>query len=152
METRFSSLKQYETRGWVTPYHGVLTNHANKLIKPEYQLAAMSEPTKSLLQKEGYESWKDLPTGALLGTVELEDVFTTNFGVVKLVAIPEWKQPEKPCPDLRIITEQEFSLGDYRPGRFAWKLTNAKEISPPISISGHSHLYNIPDELLASCL
>jgi len=53
---------------------------------------------------------------------------------------------------LRIITEQEFNLGDYQPGRFAWKLTNVKEISPPIPFSGHLHLYNIPDELLAGPL
>jgi hypothetical protein len=39
----------------------------------------MSEPRKSLLQKEGYDSWKDLPTGVLLGTVVLEDIFPTNW-------------------------------------------------------------------------
>src|SRR5208282_3243626 len=105
--------KHNEPRGAATPYRGVLAIHSSKLIKPDYQLAAMSEPIKSLLQKEGYESWKDLPTGALLGTVELEDVFPTNFVVVKPEAIPEWKPPEKPCPNVRIITELEFALGDY---------------------------------------
>jgi hypothetical protein len=56
---------------------------------------------------------------------QLENEFPTNFVVAKPEAIPEWKPPEKLCPDLRIITEQEFSLGDYRPGRFAWTLANA---------------------------
>src|SRR5205823_777083 len=41
-------------------------------------------------------------------------------------AIPEWKPSEKLCPDLRIITEQEFNLGDLQPGRFAWKLTSGR--------------------------
>jgi hypothetical protein len=118
------------SRSAVVPHRGVIAIHASKVIKPEYQLAAMSEPIKSILQKEGYESWKDLPTGALPGTVELKDVFVTNFVVVKPEAIPEWKPPDKPCPDLRIITEQVFRLGDYWPGRFAWKLTNVRQISP----------------------
>jgi hypothetical protein len=84
--------------------------------------------------------------------LQLEDGFKTNCIVVKPEAIPKRNRSEKPCPDLRIITEQEFRLGDYRIGRFAWKLTNVREISPPIPFSGHLHLYNIPDELLASCL
>src|ERR1051326_6876256 len=125
-----SGLNKIETRGWVTPYRGVLAIHASKQIKPEYQIAALSEPIKSLLQQEGYDSRKDLRAGRLPGTVVLEDIFPTNFVVVKPDAVPEWKPPEKPCPDLRIITELEFRLGDYRPGRFAWKLTNATEISP----------------------
>jgi hypothetical protein len=52
--------------------------------------------------------------------------------VVKPDAIVEWQPPEKPCPDLRIISELEFRVGDYRAGRFTWKLSNAIEISPPV--------------------
>ena len=77
--TRNLRPQKIEARGWVTPSRGLHAIHASNLIMPEYQIAAMSEPIKSLFHKEGYNSWKDLPTGALLGRVVLEDIFPTNL-------------------------------------------------------------------------
>jgi hypothetical protein len=38
---------------------------------------------------------------------------------------------------------QERALGDFRPGRFAWKLVNAQRLPEPVVMAGRLGIYEI---------
>jgi hypothetical protein len=115
-------LKQYETRRWSTAHRGLLAIHASKRFDYEVQVLCEQEPFKSLLAKAGYADRNLLPRGALLGTVELVDCMPTN-----LLHPPD----------------EERSLGDFRPGRFAWKLVNLQRLEVPVAMAGRLGIYEI---------
>jgi hypothetical protein len=38
-------------------------------------------------------------------------------------------------------------VGDFRPGRFAWKLVNARRLEKPVAMAGRLGIYEIPQSL-----
>jgi hypothetical protein len=117
--------KRYETRSWHTPYRGPLAIHAGRMITPAAQTLCRLEPFRSVLAAAGIHDWKQLPRGAVLGTVQLLAILP-----VELV-LP--------------LGPQEEAFGDYRPGRWAWELAAPARLVAPLPWRGHIALFDVPD-------
>src|SRR6516165_7564814 len=124
-------LKQYETRRWSTAHRGLLAIHASKKFNFDVQVLCEQEPFKSLLAMAGYPDRNLLPRGALLGTVELVDCTPTNL--------------------LNPSTE-ERALGDFRPGRYAWKLADPQQLERPMAMAGRLGIYEIADGVVVASI
>ena len=96
--------KQIETRSWSTRYRGPLYIHAAKGFPPsarEFALQVYGNP--AILP--------NIPRGAIIARAWLLDVCPTA---------DMWSK----------ISPEEARYGDYTPGRFAWVLTNIKQLEP----------------------
>ena len=128
----FLDLKPDETRSWDTKYRGNLTIHAAKKIIPrdsfiEILLDSLSyEQMYYIMSKidEAYGKYENLPTGTVLGTVNLFNTTCT-------------------CENCRHpITEIEKALGDYSENRFAWNLKDIKPFDKPIPAKGQQGFWD----------
>src|SRR5258708_2933373 len=117
--------KEYETRSWTTNHRGRLAIHASKTIPLDIHFICMEEPFQTALQAAGFASAAGLPRGVLLGTVELIDVIPTQD------------------LDLTLLSESEQAFGDFRPGRFAWRLANPQFFDTPFKCSGKRGIFEI---------
>lgn len=110
-------LKKYETRSWKTSYRGPLVIHAS--VKP------LTKEYKLLANQY------DIPI---------------VYG--KIVAIAELTDCQIMTQELIDIQSQvEINLGDWRVGRYAWKLKNIRLLKPHTKIAGHQGLWNISPDL-----
>ena len=116
--------KRYETRSWATEYRGRLGIHASRTWRPECEELCRQESVRRLLRAAGYRSTADLPRGALLGTVELVDCVATEF-----------LMPED-------LGAEQRRLGDFRPGRFAWKLLDPVRLAAPLRLCGQLGVFD----------
>ena len=65
------------------------------------------------------------PLGAIIAVARIEDVLATD--------------------SLRHeVSELELALGDWRPGRYAWRLGDVNMLREPIPFSGRQGLWNVP--------
>ncbi|MFB2983878.1 DnaB-like helicase N-terminal domain-containing protein [Microseira sp. BLCC-F43] len=105
--------KHYETRGWSTDYRGKIAIHAGK---------ATANCSTELLELIG--NVRDLPMGVIVAIADLVDCIEMT--------------PE-------LIAEQsetELLCGDWKPGRFAWKLENVRRLEIPIPARGYQGLWD----------
>jgi len=107
--------KRYETRTWTTRYRGRLAIHASKRFPDELRALCKEERFRRILRQADVASWSDLPTGAVLGTVEL------------VACLPACEL---------LIGDAERSLGDYGPGRWAWQLEGPRLLRSPMQYRG----------------
>ena len=124
--------KHYETRTWETRHRGGLAIHAARRFPEDQRELCRQEPFRSILRQAGYFSWFDLPTGAVLGTVQLTDCL--------------------PVEDVPPLDPTEWALGDYHPGRWAWVLAAARELPAPVPYRGMRGMYEIPADCLEGFL
>ena len=124
-----SGVKRYETRTWRTSHRGLLYIHASRSLTEDVRRLCAEEPLWSLLAKQGIARVSDLPLGALVGTVELVDCIDTDALADSLNA-------------------EQLALGDFRPGRWAWKLRNPQRLAEPIACKGNRGVFNIDPSLL----
>lgn len=110
--------KQYETRSWGTPYRGPLVIHAAK--RP----AEFHREGARLLIKAGYKTLDSLPLGCALCLVELVDCIKMTPALIDS------------------ISYTEFGFGDWKEGRYAWKLTNPRPFDKPIPMRGMQGLFD----------
>jgi hypothetical protein len=118
--------KRYETRSWQTQHRGPLAIHASARFAPTARGLCRQEPFRSLLARGGYSSWMALPTGVLVGTVEL---------------VHCWNVEELPQ-----LTTTEYALGDFRLGRWAWELVQPYCLAVPIPYRGQLGVFEVPLE------
>nr|WP_276561890.1 ASCH domain-containing protein [Brevibacillus halotolerans] len=120
--------KEFETRGWRTKYRGELAIHAGKKVDKD---ACKQEPFRSVLAKYGLTA-DDLPTGAIVATCLITECLQVkaHSGVYALAGDSNHR-----------IEGNEYAFGWYELGRFAWKLTNVKQIER-ISVRGKQGLWN----------
>lgn len=76
--------KHFETRSWQTKYRGKLAIHAGKMIDKK---ACENMFIKETLAKHGILSYKELPTGVVLATVDLVDCFQLRLPRLKPQAL-----------------------------------------------------------------
>lgn len=155
--------KRYETRSWATKYRGAIAIHAatkdpNKLpgaVKEELERAV-----RELFNAEKCQSspWRWLPTGAVIATAELVNVWHIVYhpgpdvNQARHIDIgAESLTEDKHDPhfgDYFVPAEKEIGLGDWTPGRYAWELANVKILPEPIPVKGKQGLWNfeIPKE------
>ena len=111
--------KHYETRSWSTNYRGWLAIHAAKRKPEGFTVAAQ------VLAEVGYTSWGEMPTGAVVAVARLSDVNSTDDRAF-----------------IESLSEQERAFGDYSPGRYAWKLEDARRLEEPIAVAGKQGLWD----------
>ena len=119
-------LKMYETRSWHTNHRGLLAIHAagRGLFRPGYMDAANTAIVAPGLKIE------DLPFGSIVAVVDLS----------RCVRISQMMIHE--------IKEGERLVGDWTPGRYAWKLDNVRQLSEPVVCNGARKLWNVPTSLI----
>lgn len=121
--------KKIETRSWNTKYRGELLIHAG-LSKPKpeiyHQLQGWTIPL-------GVPSYGTLPYGAIIGSVNLVNVFRTED-----LTSPLCKQ----YTGLDRISNQEEAFGDYSTGRYGWLLSDPVMFDNPIPCKGQLGLWN----------
>ncbi len=116
--------KTYETRSWGTNYRGMIAIHAGKAQKypPSRVLAAMREVDVNPLT---------LPYGKIVCVGELTDCIAMDQALIARQTI------------------MESVLGDWKVGRFAWKLENIRVLETPFAVNGFQRLWHWtpPDDL-----
>jgi hypothetical protein len=119
--------KNYETRGWKTPYRGTLLIHAAKTWNQICKFSLYEFQDAGILPFNAAENL--YPLGVLLGTVELTGCLPTE--------------------DIRGRLEpNELRLGDFSDGRFAWRLENKRRFAEPIHFAGKQGLFDVSGPLL----
>lgn len=107
-------LKKVETRSWSTSYRGPLAIHAAKRFPLKEQAFAKEQGLRV----------RNLPLGAIIATLELEDVLETLAAVGGL-------------------TQQERLYGNYEAGRFAWFTDKVVALPTPIPWRGSLGIFNV---------
>lgn len=114
--------KQFETRSWSTKYRGPLAIHAGKRIDKE---ACWQEEIRRALKRHEYDPG-NLPTGAIVATAELSEC---------LKSVDTWTDGYE-LEGRRLIYSPEYEFGDFTPGRYAWELTDVKQLPEPVPAKG----------------
>jgi hypothetical protein len=121
--------KIHETRHWPTPHRGPLLVHAAKKFVKD-----VDPELDDILSSEFGGHWgMDLPTGALLGMVDLID------------CIPSENLYNVSGPLLTADDPTDMACGDFTSGRFAWRRGPVYSVfRQPIPFRGHQSLFNVP--------
>jgi len=139
--------KRNETRSYATKHRGELIVGAAKLTKQNQEIGERlynTEPFYSSLAKHGYKNWKDLPTGALVGIVEITEcrnVLPDNID--KRMSI----YAEHLLIYRKEVSEQERAFGDWSNGRWIWMAENHKPLTP-IPYRGQQGMFHVDFEKL----
>lgn len=104
--------KKNETRSFQIKYRGELYIHASQGFPRWARNISSYPPFTNYIQ-----SHQDLPTGQIIGKVNLFDIKPTE--IIKST-----------------LSEEERAFGDYGNSRFAWLLNNALMFEKPIPAKG----------------
>ncbi|CAI8877395.1 activating signal cointegrator 1 [Brevibacillus sp. IT-7CA2] len=119
--------KRFETRGWSTRYRGPIAIHAAKKVDKEI---CQQEPFLSVLAAHGYTA-NTLPTGSVVATANLIGCHSVTATKPCRAALAGWGYVEG----------NELAFGWYDVGRYAWEMTDVKQIDP-VSAKGQQGLWN----------
>lgn len=120
-------MKEYETRSWTTKVRGRILIHAAKKNVPWDVLSHFGHIADNLLLVHGGK----LPVGAIIGSVEIEDIITSEHFY-------------KNGSDLSKTPIDEYHWGDWEPNRFGWKLTDPVSFEQPILWKGQQGFWKLP--------
>ena len=136
--------KCFETRGWSTDYRGPIAIHA-----------AAKAPTKDIIDLFNYKyAWGETSFDLKLekvGNEKILSIVNFSFGephytyapLGDIIAIADLIDCVKITKEFRgNLPNMELTLGDYRLGRYAWKLENVKKLDKPIPYKGQQWLWN----------
>jgi len=121
--------KLNETRSWPTTYTGPIAIHAAKYRKLPHEVYEQIAKAICITPESYRGSWlyyleHGIPGdrfGAILGEATIDRVLPTT---------------------IKVTTEIEKALGDFSPGRYAWRLTDVIEYQKPIPTKGRQGLWN----------
>src|SRR5262245_22363982 len=108
--------KRCETRSWHTNYRGPLAIHA--ALDPDPHIHDLLATYAAHLSRRGFASLEDFPNGLLLGTVALE----------ACLVIAERRSPLTGVISQWEVSQCDRAFGDWRPGRYAWRLANPQPL------------------------
>ncbi|WP_225914036.1 ASCH domain-containing protein [Leptolyngbya ohadii] len=143
-------IKQYETRPWGTPYRGRIAIQAAQRKAKEDELVAICEAIR-----EGNGTAEDI--ARLDSALECYFINTHSqpvYGAIVAVAdLTNCKYMDSKYSSISenlytYISDQtplELAVGDWQPGRYAWKLENVRPLAQPIPCKGHQGLRRIQD-------
>lgn len=119
-----SSNKIHETRHWATKHRGPLLVHAAKKI-----VFDLDDELSEIVCSEFGGHWAmDLPRGAIIGMVGLEDCIPTERLYMK-----------------GFLDLEDLACGDFSAGRFGWRRSRGwKLFVEPVPYRGHQGLFNVP--------
>jgi hypothetical protein len=119
----------HETRHWRCRHRGRLLVHAGKRFETNFDA---DDPLRLILDDEFGADWPtDLPTGALIGMVNVVDC-----------------QPTRSPSGDTAASDDDRACGDFSPGRFAWKRDEFRLFEQPIPYRGAQGIFNVPDDLI----
>jgi hypothetical protein len=125
-----SPAKIHETRSWRTKHRGWLAVHATQHIPNDTEPAVEGVA----LRLFGPKWRRDLPRGAVLGAVELEDIVPAG-------------------EILRNSTHyDDLACGDFTGIRFAWRRGRFVLLPDPVAYPGHRMLWNIDSKFINDAL
>ena len=123
-----SPRKIHETRHWQTSHRGWLAVHAAKRFD-DVDVAQLD-----LLVDEFGKDWeKVLPQGAVIGLVDL-------IACVPAETVYGDHLAAEDCDDLL--------LGDFSPGRYAWRRGEFKRLKEPLPFTGLPGFFEVPDDIM----
>ena len=127
----------------------------------------MERAVRELFNAEKCQSspWRWLPTGAVIATAELVEVWhiigihripgkingvqtgADAEGGPYLLAVLESMSRRGKSKGIMYfshlgVSEKEIALGDWTPGRYAWELANVKILPEPIQAKGKQGIWN----------
>ncbi|BBD62763.1 hypothetical protein NIES2109_56130 (plasmid) [Nostoc sp. HK-01] len=129
-------LKKHETRSWSTSYRGPLLICAAKKTSIGQKLThnyLLDQYQQIPLETDNYVGWDDLPFGYAVALVDLYAVALVDLTACIKMTDAFIKQQ----------SQVELETGDWREGRFAWRLDNIRRIVQPIPIIGKQGLFNV---------
>lgn len=125
--------KRFETRGWKTKFRGQIAIHAAQRVDKE---AYMNPVIYAALQKHGIMFFDDLPTGEVVAIADLKGCHPINLcGDSFASTIDDAGEIT------HIYENEEFEFGYYAEGRYAWEMTNVRQITP-VQAKGQQGLWN----------
>lgn len=123
-----SGRKIHETRCWSTSYRGPLYIHA---AKRNIALVDPRSPLEEILIDEFGGHWgMDLPTGAIIGVINLVDCFATE----RMHAGHD--------------VSDDYWCGDFGRGRFAWRGSAPRLFERPIPYRGRQRIFNVVEDIV----
>ena len=149
-----------ETRSWPCPPALIgkrIAIHAASAIPSYAKALCLTEPFSSVIGMHLRENMagdfylaevvKRLPLGVVLATCVVERCVRTED--VRVLG-RTYKADDLAGEDgtlfgpegIEWVTEQQFAFGDYRPGRFAWVLTEIEPLPAPIQARGFQKIWN----------
>lgn len=115
-------IKKFETRSWSTKFRGMVMLHVSKAIPRAEDWGFFAWPNHNPDWVESFNTaYKKHTLGTVIGAMNIEDSLRT----------------EKLLP-----SSEEQSMGDWTPGRYAWRMIPWFELETPIEAKGALGLWN----------
>ena len=130
-----------ETRSWSTKHRGPLAIHAAKGFPADARALCRQSPFREVLARHGYADAADLPTGAVIALVCLDDVL--EFGGSTLRDV-------RSRSAAGLLPAHEADFGDFSPGRHGFALSNVRRLRAPIPVRGMLGLWELPADIEAA--
>lgn len=122
--------KEWETRGWPTGYRGAVLIHSSRNFPGDAREFAGSHPLVAPLLPQLRDPFEHIALGCVVAIARLTDcVRTTDL-----------------TQDPARLTELERSVGNFEPGRFAFRFTHVRKLHP-IPWRGALSLWEVPVDL-----
>jgi activating signal cointegrator 1 len=118
---------QYETRTWKTKYRGPLAIHTSKKIDSN---VCDNNAIQHLLSKHELNR-SNLPTGMIIGVCNL----------INCLKVIEDNQESAVLEDGRIVSGNDYFLGDFRVGNYIWEVSNKEMLIDFIPAKGKLGLW-----------
>jgi len=118
---------QYETRTWKTKYRGPLAIHTSKKIDSN---VCNNKAIQYLLSKHEVNR-SNLPTGKIIGVCNL----------INCLKVIEDNQESAVLEDGRIVSGNDYFLGDFRVGNYIWEVSNKEMLIDFIPAKGKLGLW-----------
>jgi hypothetical protein len=135
--------KRVETRGWSSPYRGLLAIHAAATWNAESRAACVrlsQDHPEAMGQLGVFEpltgsdptlDGSRLPRGAVVAVARLVDVRLMDHA---------WLDEQ---------TDLELDVGGWEPGRYGWVLEDVRAVEPAVPLKGQRGLFDLGGELAA---
>ena len=134
--------KRIETRSWKTSWRGTLLIHAGRNKRALKRPAEYHDAWAALQVMSDSD---DVPFGCIVAVTELVDCVK----IYDACRMYGYVMSAKTTPPTT-LTDQEFSLGDYAPGRYGWALDNVRALPEPVPCRGKQGLWKPPVDVLAA--
>jgi activating signal cointegrator 1 len=118
---------KFETRSWRTNYRGPLAIHTSKKID---KAVCDHVAIQALLGKHGYTK-DNLPTGMIIAVCQLE----------KCLRVIENNKTWAVLEDGQIVSGNDYFLGDFEVGGFAWQVKEMQMLDKLIPAKGKLGLW-----------
>lgn len=141
--------KRIETRHWATAYRGPLLIHAAKRCNKTEMRDYASQPAwlnALQLPSAAGPLWELLPLGAVVAVCNLADCRPTESFGADYLDMPHTNELSEASP----YTER--MLGNFKPQRFGWVLTDVQALREPIPYKGGQSFFDVPRALVAQDL